>query len=215
MLQSLRNQRCNHRASAASAARDSSTHQHWQHCEVEHHSWAEAVKRMLWEADQLEAMPLLAPDKRRIIQNLTNALTYSKPAEGHFGRDKACMRLLVGCATCARVSWIERCFPVFLFQDCPDALRPRDENDATESEDDAASEQSGDEATPATEQRRGGLLKDADGFYVIDAHHINEILDVNEYIEAWPQIPVEELHASSVQQMAAQHTKSARGAFSC
>ena len=48
----------------------------WKHCEVEHHSWAEAVKRMLWEADQLEAMPLLPPDKRRIIQNFTNALTY-------------------------------------------------------------------------------------------------------------------------------------------
>ena len=31
---------------------------------------------MLWEADQLEAMPLLPPDKRRIIQNFTNALTY-------------------------------------------------------------------------------------------------------------------------------------------
>ena len=48
----------------------------WKHCEVEHHSWAEAVKRLLWEADQLEAMPLLPPDKRRIIQNFTNALTY-------------------------------------------------------------------------------------------------------------------------------------------
>ena len=41
----------------------------WKHCDDEHHSWAEAVKRMLWEAEQLEAMPLLPPDKRRIIQS--------------------------------------------------------------------------------------------------------------------------------------------------
>ena len=26
----------------------------WKHCEDEHHSWGEAVKRMLWEAEQLE-----------------------------------------------------------------------------------------------------------------------------------------------------------------
>ena len=41
----------------------------WKHCDDEHHSWAEAVKRMLWQAEQLEAMPLLPPDKRRIIQS--------------------------------------------------------------------------------------------------------------------------------------------------
>ena len=146
----------------------------WKHCEVEHHSWAEAVKRMLWEAEQLEAIPLLPPDKRRIIQNFTNALTYSKPAEGHFGRDKVCMRQLVGCATCAKVSWIDRCFPCYLFQDCPDALRPREKNDA-DTENDAASKESSDDEAPAREQRRGRLLKDEDGFYVIDAHKINEL----------------------------------------
>ena len=53
----------------------------WKHCELEHHSWAETAKRTLYEAEQLEAMPLLFPDKRRIIQNFTNALIYSKPAE--------------------------------------------------------------------------------------------------------------------------------------
>ena len=34
---------------------------------------------------------------------------------------------------------------------------------------------------------------------MIDAHKINELLDVKKYIEAWPQIPTEELHASSAQ----------------
>ena len=171
----------------------------WKHCELEHHSWAEAAKRTLWEAAQLEAMPLLPPDKRRIIQNFTNALVYSKPAEGHFGRDKVCMRQRVGCATCAKVAWIENCFPCFLFQDCPDEVRPQTQSDAESSESEASEEEAAEEEVPATEHRRGRLLKNENGYYVIDAHAINEPLDVNKYIEAWPQIPTEELHASSVQ----------------
>ena len=173
--------------------------QTWKHCELEHHSWAEAAKRTLWEAEQLEAMPLLPPDKRRIIQNFTNALIYSKPAEGHFGRDRVCMRQRVGCVTCAKVSWIENCFPCFLFQSCPDELRPQAHNDVDSSETEASEDESAEEEVLATEQRRGRLLKNEKGYYVLDAHAINELLDVNKYIEAWPQIPVEELHASSIQ----------------
>ena len=37
---------------------------------------------------------------------------------------------------------------------------------------------------PAPEQRQGKLLKDDDGYYVLDAHAIHELLDVNKYIEA-------------------------------
>ena len=153
----------------------------WKHCELEHHSWTEAAKRTLWEAEQLEAMPLLPPDKRRIIQNFTNALIYSKPAEGYFGRDKVCTRQRVACATCAQVAWIESCFPCFLFQDCPEALRPRTQNEADESKtEEQAAEEAIDEETPATEERRGRLLKDENGYYVIDAHAINKLLDVNQ-----------------------------------
>jgi len=78
-------------------------------------------------------------------------------------------------------------------------LRPREQNDVDDTEPEAATDDSSNEERPAIEQRRGKLLKDEDGFYVIDAHAINELLDVNKYIEAWPQIPKEELHASSVQ----------------
>ena len=169
----------------------------WKHCEAEHHSWGEAVKRMLWEAEQLEAIPVLPLDKRRIIQNFTAALTYSRPAEGHFGRDKICMRQLIGCATCARVQWIDQCFPCHLFRECPESLRPCEQEDDDEAG--MATDESSDQETPATEQRRGKLLKDEDGFYVLNVHAIHELLDVNKYIEAWPQIPKEELHASSVQ----------------
>ena len=104
----------------------------WNHCEAEHHSWSEAVKRMLWEADQLESIPLLSPDKRRIIQNFTAALTYSKPAQAHFGRDKACMRQLLGCATCAKVDWIEDFYPCYLFKECPEVILPNCDDEAAE-----------------------------------------------------------------------------------
>ena len=107
------------------------------------------------------------------------------------------MRQLVGCATCARVEWIDQCFPCHLFRDCPESLRPCEK----ESDDEAgiATNESSDEEAPAPEQRQRKLLKDDDGYYVLDAHAIHELLDVNKYIEAWPQIPREELHASSVQ----------------
>ena len=178
----------------------------WKHCELEHHSWAEAAKRTLWEAEQLEAMPLLPPDKRRIIKQFTNALVISRPAQSHFGRDKVCMRQRVACATCAKVAWIDDCYPCFLFQDCPDEAKPREKKraDASDteasdgSEPDAEEEEVADEEAFATEQRRGRLLKDENGYYVFDAHEIHKLLDVQTYIEAWPQIPAEELHASSV-----------------
>ena len=101
---------------------------------------------------------------------------------------------------CANVAWIGSRLPCFLFQDCPEALRPRTQNDADDSEtEEQAAEEATDEEAPATEQRRGRLLKDENGYYVIDAHAINELLDVNKYIQAWQQIPTEELRASSVQ----------------
>ena len=172
----------------------------WRHCEAEHHSWAEARKRMFWEAEKLESIPLLPSDKRRIVQNFAAALSYCRPAEGHFGRDKVCMRQLVGCATCARVDWIENCFPCFLFKDCPESLLPNNTTQPDNTDDEASeADFSSDGETPATKQRGGKLLKDEDGYYVADPHKIHQLLDVSKYIEAWPLIPIEELHASSVQ----------------
>ena len=105
----------------------------------------------------------------------------------------------MGGAARAVVSRIDSCYPCYIFQECPDALRPREENDANDTETVTPAEESSEEVAPATEQRRGRLLKDGDGFYVIDAHKIIELLDVKKYIEAWPHIPRTELILSSVQ----------------
>ena len=148
------------------------------------------------------AIPLLPSDKRRILSNFTERLVYSKPAANHFGSKKVCMRQRVACGTCALVDWIDNAFPCFLFADCPDEVKPKVDKreDECESDEDENSEHEGSEQEEgATHQRRGKVLRDAKGYYVIDAHAINELLDVGKYIEAWPLIPIEELHASSVQ----------------
>ena len=168
----------------------------WRHCDIEHHSWAEAVKRTLWEATHLHDLPVMPSDKRRIIQNFAAALTYTKPAGGHFG-GKACVRQLVGCATCARVGWIDGFFPCFIFKPCPAAARPMPDDESAESCAAATSED--EDGAPATKGGPGALLKDEMGYYVASAEAVHELLDVEKYIAAWPRIPREELHASSVQ----------------
>ena len=89
------------------------------------------------------------------------------------------MRQRVGCVTCAKVSWIDKCFPCFLFQDCPDALRPRTQNDADDTATEAAAEETTDEDAPAPEQRRGRLLKDENGDYAINTQAVNDLFHVN------------------------------------
>ena len=114
----------------------------WAHCDAEHHSWAEAVKRALWEANQLQDLPMLPAWKRRILANFTGALTYSKPGHGHYGRTKMCMRQLVGCVTCARVDWIDDFVPCYLFKDCCEKLLAQDnsESDCSADTDDSDDE---------------------------------------------------------------------------
>ena len=71
-------------------------------------------------------------------------------------------------------------FSMFSVPGLPKALRPRTQNDADNFEtEEQAAEEATDEEAPATEQRRGRLLKDETGYYVIDAHAINELLDMN------------------------------------
>ena len=65
-------------------------------------------------------------------------------------------------------------------------------------EPEAEQEEAADEEAFATEPRRERLPKDDTGDYAIDAYEMHKLLDVQKYIEAWPQIPAEELHASSV-----------------
>ena len=112
------------------------------------------------------------------------------------------MRQRVACGTCALVEWIDNCFPCYLFAECPEEVKPKQgkSNDDCDSDDDDTSEERDPEAEEvAANQRRGILLRDSHGYYILDAGSINSLLDVRKYIESWPLIPAEELHASSVQ----------------
>ena len=131
--------------------------------------------------------------KRRILANFTGALTYSKPGHGHYGRTKACMRQLVGCVTCARVDWIDEFVPCYLFKDCAEELLAQGDSN---SEGSADTDDSQKEKTPTG---GGALLRDDAGYYVRNAAAIDALLDVRKYSTAWPLIPPEELHASSIQ----------------
>ena len=140
----------------------------WRHCEAEHHSWVEARKRIFWEAEQLDALPLLPADKRRLTQNFAFAQTHSRPGESHFGQNKVCMKQRVGCAVCALVDFIDACFPCYLFKECPEPLQKHtstgDEENASDS--DGSDE---DRMTAKERRRRGSRLRDEEGYYVIRA----------------------------------------------
>ena len=73
MLQSILSHSCHHRADAVSAAKVLSISPRYGNIVKPSITAGPAVKRMLWEAEHLEALPLLPPDKRRIIQNSTDA----------------------------------------------------------------------------------------------------------------------------------------------
>ena len=164
------------------------------HCESEHCGLAEARKRLFYEAEQLDAIPCAPEVKRRLVQNFAFGQTHSRPARGHFGADKACQRQRVACAVCALVDWVEEMCPCYLFKERPEPPKRRKDHlpEETDTEDDDG------ETTTATEHR-APLLKDEDGYYVIDAEQIHVHLDVEKYIRAWPLIPTEELYASSIQ----------------
>ena len=86
----------------------------WDPCDPEHHSWAEAMKRVLWKVDQVQGFSMLPAWRRRTLTNFTAVLTYTKPGHVHYGRMKVCMRHLVGCVTCARVNWIDNVVSCYL-----------------------------------------------------------------------------------------------------
>ena len=76
---------------------------------------------------------------------------------------------------------------------------PGDGMDAVEiagAEDGGSSEEEG----PQQQQKKSGVLKDKGGFYYFGkASDIQKFLSVEAYAERWPDIPLEELHASSIQ----------------
>ena len=166
------------------------------HCDGEHGGFNEYRKRLFWEADRCLALGLPSVRKRSMVANATTAMLYSV-SEG--GRELA-ERRQEACAVCARKDWLEARLQCHLWKALPggDAGELAEEREA---EAGAAAEDSQEGSEDEERRRRAKRrLRDADGvYYVGDAAKVHQHLGVEHYAQAMPRIPLEELHASSVQ----------------
>ena len=91
----------------------------WAHAAKEHHSWAEARKRLIFEVQQRISVPLQPIEKRRLASNFMHDLLYSYPGRNTVRRDKCTMRQIVACAVCAIKDWIDDFYPCYMWKDPP------------------------------------------------------------------------------------------------
>ena len=64
----------------------------WAHAAKEHHSWAEARKRLIFEVQQRTSVPLQPIEKRCMASNFMHDLLYSDPGRNAVRRDKCTIR---------------------------------------------------------------------------------------------------------------------------
>ena len=101
---------------------------------------------------------------------------------------------------CATKEWTERMRRCYMFRALP--LGEEDPGDGQDAVVFAGAEEGGSSEEEGSQQqeKKSGLLKDKGGFYYFGkASDIQKFLSVDAYAERWPHIPLEELHASSVQ----------------
>ena len=91
----------------------------WAHSVKEHHSWAEARKRLIFEVQQRTSVPLQPIEKRRLARNFMHDLLYSYPGRNTVQRDKCTMRQIVACAVCAVKDWIDDFYPCYMWKILP------------------------------------------------------------------------------------------------
>ena len=91
----------------------------WRHCELRHHSWCEYRKRLIFEVQQRNAVPLRPVEKRRLAGNYMQDLLHSYPGRGTVKPGECTMRQVVACAVCAVKDWIDDYYPCYLWQEAP------------------------------------------------------------------------------------------------
>ena len=83
----------------------------WKHAAAEHHSWAEYRKRLIYEVQNRQSIPLQPVEKRRLVGNFMHDLLHSYPSRNSLKPGSCTMRQLVACAVCAGKGWIEDFYP--------------------------------------------------------------------------------------------------------
>ena len=179
------------------------------HCKCMHGNFVEYREHVFWKAQEHGLHPQAWWQRRSILSAHAFFHRFSIPGShvNDYCRsfDKAVPRRMEACAICAVKDWIEHRTRMYLFAE-PDGRRSRifQESDGQDHEEiqgiqcyeTEESNNSTDEPPP-----------DASHFYhtkkdclcIAKPDKVDKILGVQHYIAAWPKIPIEELHASSVQ----------------
>ena len=174
------------------------------HCSKIHQNFAEYRKRLFWVAQRQGFTPVLPWVKRHMLQNFSFFQTHSLPCAGQNDWTRtvspggAVQRREEACAVCAVKAWVEHRYQVYMFRPYTskagsEILAGMPDAETVETDE----EESESESRPEDEH---ALLRDAQGcFYVSSSSLVHEHLNVWNYAQAMPWIPLDELHASSVQ----------------
>ena len=171
------------------------------HCNGVHGNFAEYRKHVFWKAQEYGLRPLAAWQKRSILNSQATFHRLSIPGAGVNDHcrsiDKAVPRRMEACAICAVKEWIEKRMQIYLFAK-PDGRRSRLSEGFTEQVHDE--EETSHDSSGATPPAGANFFYTKNSSLCIgDPDKVDKILGVQHYIAAWPKIPTEELHASSVQ----------------
>ena len=179
------------------------------HCKFVHGDFVEYRKHVFWKAQKHGLYPLEWWQKRSILGAHAFFQRFSIPGANvnDFCRriDEAVPRRMEACAICAVKDWIEHRTPVYLFAK-PDGRRSRFHFQTSEQGTEECSHVQGSEAEEADNSSGASPPSASNIWHTKNGHlciaepgEVDKILGVQHYIAAWPQIPSEELHASSVQ----------------
>ena len=87
----------------------------WKHAAAEHHSWAEYIKKLIYEVGRRVSVPLQPVEKRRLVGNFMHDLLYSHPGSDTVKPGCYTMRQVAACAVCAGKGWLEKLYTCYLF----------------------------------------------------------------------------------------------------
>ena len=154
-------------------------------------------------------LPLLPWQKRHLLANFAFSQCYSIPESGCMewngikSIQTAVPRQEVACVVCARKDWIEHRFRVYLWRE-PESTNFASVESSSDPRNASCAEEVGEAVaeevvlSPKKDVRQTKTMNDG-CFCFGDAHRVNELLATSRYAEHMPNIPREELYASSVQ----------------
>ena len=167
-----------------------------EHKNHAHAGESEYRKRVLYLMSQQGCRPITGQEKRIIVQNFAHFQQFCHPGSkgNYFADSEEVPRYEAACALCARKDFLEHRHKLNLF-----AEPPTNTISETPAVRDAQTEQSEEEDPSVVKPSTRALLKYRGIYYIQTPDQVHKLLDVTRYAQRWPLIPIEELHASSIQ----------------